>query len=63
MRTNPNIGYSSLNVDSSGLNGVLYSVQIDADGGKSKYGNVRAKYGMGHCGAQCIHNLKFINGE
>merc|ERR1712084_109656 len=46
-----------------GLNGALYFVQMDADGGKSKYGNAGAKYGMGYCDAQCPHDLKFINGE
>ena len=48
-----------------GLNGALYMVQMDADGGMSKYpGNkAGAKYGTGYCDAQCPHDLKFINGE
>jgi cellulose 1,4-beta-cellobiosidase len=48
-----------------GLNGALYFVQMDADGGKSKYpGNAAgAKYGTGYCDAQCPHDIKFINGE
>mmetsp|Transcript_43942 Transcript_43942/g.93432 ORF Transcript_43942/g.93432 Transcript_43942/m.93432 type:complete len:472 (+) Transcript_43942:70-1485(+) len=48
-----------------GLNGALYFVQMDADGGKSKYeGNkAGAKYGTGYCDAQCPHDVKFINGE
>jgi len=46
-----------------GLNGALYFVQMDADGGKSKYGNAGAKYGTGYCDAQCPHDLKFINGQ
>ena len=36
---------------------------MDVDGGKSKYGQVGAKYGLGHCGAQCFRVFKFINGE
>ena len=48
-----------------GLNGALYFVQMDQDGGKAKYsGNEGgAKYGTGYCDAQCPHDLKFINGE
>lgn len=48
-----------------GLNGALYFVAMDADGGMSKYpGNkAGAKYGTGYCDAQCPHDLKFINGE
>merc|ERR1711862_982638 len=46
-----------------GLNGALYFVQMDADGGKSKYGNAGAEMGLGYCDAQCPHDLKFINGE
>jgi cellulose 1,4-beta-cellobiosidase len=48
-----------------GLNGALYFVQMDADGGKSKYStnNAGAKYGTGYCDAQCPHDLKFINGK
>lgn len=46
-----------------GLNGALYFVQMDADGGKSKYSNAGAQYGLGYCDAQCPHDLKFINGE
>jgi cellulose 1,4-beta-cellobiosidase len=46
-----------------GLNGALYFVQMDADGGKSKYGNAGAQLGLGYCDAQCPHDLKFINGE
>jgi cellulose 1,4-beta-cellobiosidase len=45
------------------LNGALYFVQMDADGGKSKYGNAGAQLGLGYCDAQCPHDLKFINGE
>jgi len=48
-----------------GLNGALYFVQMDADGGLSKYpGNkAGAQYGTGYCDAQCPHDIKFINGE
>lgn len=48
-----------------GLNGALYFVQMDADGGMAKYPNNKAgaNYGTGYCDAQCPHDLKFINGE
>jgi len=48
-----------------GLNGALYFVSMDADGGLSEYpGNkAGAAYGTGYCDAQCPHDIKFINGE
>ena len=48
-----------------GLNGALYLVQMDEDGGKCRYpGNkASAKYGTGYRDAQCPHDVKFINGE
>jgi len=48
-----------------GLNGALYFVEMDKDGGKSKYptNKAGAKYGTGYCDAQCPHDLKWINGE
>merc|ERR1711959_60929 len=48
-----------------GLNGALYFVAMDADGGMSKEAGNKAgaKYGTGYCDAQCPHDLKFINGE
>jgi len=48
-----------------GLNGALYFVQMDADGGMSKYSGNKAGagYGTGYCDGQCPHDLKFINGE
>ncbi|CAK4654122.1 unnamed protein product, partial [Aphanomyces euteiches] len=48
-----------------GLNGALYFVQMDQDGGKSKYpmNKAGAAYGTGYCDAQCPHDIKFINGE
>jgi len=47
-----------------GLNGALYFVQMDEDGGLSKFpGNsAGARYGTGYCDAQCPHDIKFING-
>ncbi|KFZ12817.1 hypothetical protein V501_04039 [Pseudogymnoascus sp. VKM F-4519 (FW-2642)] len=48
-----------------GLNGALYFVSMDKDGGMSKYPNNKAgaKYGTGYCDAQCPRDLKFINGQ
>ncbi|PVI03788.1 glycoside hydrolase family 7 protein [Periconia macrospinosa] len=48
-----------------GLNGALYFVAMDADGGLKKYSTNKAgaKYGTGYCDAQCPRDLKFINGE
>merc|ERR1712232_70646 len=46
-----------------GLNGALYFVQMQKDGGKSEFNAAGAKYGLGYCDAQCPHDLKFINGE
>ena len=48
-----------------GLNGALYFVEMDQDGGLAKYpGNAAgAKYGTGYCDAQCPHDIKMINGE
>lgn len=47
-----------------GLNGALYFVEMDADGGQAKYPNNKAgaKYGTGYCDAQCPHDVKFIQG-
>lgn len=48
-----------------GLNGALYMVEMQADGGMSEYSgnNAGAKFGTGYCDAQCPHDIKFINGE
>ncbi|GMF20091.1 unnamed protein product [Phytophthora lilii] len=48
-----------------GLNGALYFVDMDTDGGMSRFsGNAAgAKYGTGYCDAQCPQDLKFISGE
>jgi cellulose 1,4-beta-cellobiosidase len=47
-----------------GLNGALYFVSMDADGGVSKYPNNKAgaPYGTGYCDTQCAKDLKWING-
>ncbi|EAU80191.2 cellobiohydrolase I-I [Coprinopsis cinerea okayama7 len=48
-----------------GINGALYFIQMDADGGLSSQPNNRAgaKYGTGYCDSQCPRDIKFINGE
>uniref|UniRef100_A0AAV1UL03 cellulose 1,4-beta-cellobiosidase (non-reducing end) n=1 Tax=Peronospora matthiolae TaxID=2874970 RepID=A0AAV1UL03_9STRA len=48
-----------------GLNGALYFVQMDTDGGSSRFpsNQAGASYGTGYCDAQCPHDIKFINGE
>jgi len=48
-----------------GLNGALYFVEMDADGGKAAHSGNKAgaKFGTGYCDAQCPHDVKFINGE
>lgn len=48
-----------------GLNGALYFVEMDADGGMAKAttNKAGAKYGTGYCDSQCPHDMKFINGE
>ena len=48
-----------------GLNGALYFVQMDSDGGLAKYSGNKAgaKYGTGYCDSQCPRDIKYINGE
>lgn len=48
-----------------GVNGALYFVDMDADGGLSKYptNKAGAAYGTGYCDAQCPQDIKFINGQ
>ncbi|KAF0316738.1 cellulose -beta-cellobiosidase [Colletotrichum asianum] len=48
-----------------GLNGALYFVQMDEDGGMAKYSTNKAgaKYGTGYCDAQCARDLKFVGGK
>ncbi|KAG2017816.1 cellobiohydrolase I-I [Coprinopsis cinerea AmutBmut pab1-1] len=47
-----------------GINGALYFIQMDADGGMSSQPNNRAgaKYGTGYCDSQCPRDIKFIDG-
>merc|ERR1712002_369238 len=47
-----------------GLNGALYFVEMEEDGGLSYSTNeAGAAYGTGYCDAQCPHDMKWINGE
>lgn len=48
-----------------GLNGALYFVAMEADGGKASYSTNKAgaKYGTGYCDAQCARDLKFVGGK
>jgi cellulose 1,4-beta-cellobiosidase len=48
-----------------GLNGALYFVAMDADGGLATQPNNKAgaKYGTGYCDSQCPRDVKFIGGE
>ena len=48
-----------------GVNGALYFVEMDEDGGTGRFpaNKAGAKYGTGYCDAQCPHDIKFINGE
>ncbi|KAF4973080.1 hypothetical protein FSARC_511 [Fusarium sarcochroum] len=50
---------------SCGLNGALYFVSMDEDGGKARFegNNAGAKFGTGYCDAQCARDVKFINGK
>ena len=46
-----------------GLNGALYFVEMEEDGGHHYPGNdAGANYGTGYCDAQCPHDIKWING-
>ncbi|KAH9884707.1 1,4-beta-D-glucan cellobiohydrolase-like protein [Xylariomycetidae sp. FL2044] len=47
-----------------GLNGALYFVSMDADGGLSRFdtNSAGAKYGTGYCDSQCPRDVKFIDG-
>ncbi|KAI0025430.1 1,4-beta-D-glucan cellobiohydrolase-like protein [Xylariomycetidae sp. FL0641] len=47
-----------------GLNGALYFVSMDADGGMSRFDTNKAgaKYGTGYCDSQCPRDVKFIDG-
>ena len=49
-----------------GLNGAVYFVEMDQDGGMSRSGGLNgagAKYGTGYCDAQCPHDIKFLEGK
>ncbi|KAI0126067.1 1,4-beta-D-glucan cellobiohydrolase B [Xylariales sp. AK1849] len=52
------------NID-CGLNGAVYFVSMDKDGGKSEFSTntAGAKYGTGYCDSQCPRDVKFIDGE
>lgn len=47
-----------------GLNGALYFVTMDADGGMAKYPNNKAgaKYGTGYCDAQ-VSSILFLSSQ
>ena len=47
-----------------GINGALYFVEMEEDGGLKYPGNKAGpNYGTGYCDAQCPHDIKWINGE
>ena len=48
-----------------GINGALYFVEMQEDGGLSEYSGNKAgaQYGTGYCDAQCPQDIKFIDGE
>lgn len=48
-----------------GLNGAVYFVSMDADGGKARNpsNKIGAKYGAGYCDSQCPRDLKWIGGK
>ncbi|KAH8201646.1 hypothetical protein TruAng_004167 [Truncatella angustata] len=47
-----------------GLNGAVYFVSMDADGGLSEFSTNKAgaKYGTGYCDSQCPSDVKWIDG-
>ncbi|KAI4596158.1 Exoglucanase 1 [Pestalotiopsis sp. 9143b] len=47
-----------------GLNGAVYFVSMDLDGGESEFSTntAGAKYGTGYCDSQCPSDVKFIDG-
>mmetsp|Transcript_92306 Transcript_92306/g.197782 ORF Transcript_92306/g.197782 Transcript_92306/m.197782 type:complete len:628 (-) Transcript_92306:23-1906(-) len=57
----------SFTVDGStlpcGVNGAVYFVEMQVDGGLGGGNAAGAKYGTGYCDAQCPHDVKFMNGE
>ncbi|KAH9886106.1 glycoside hydrolase [Xylariomycetidae sp. FL2044] len=47
-----------------GLNGAVYFVSMDEDGGMARYptNKAGAKYGTGYCDSQCARDLKWVGG-
>ncbi len=47
-----------------GLNGAVYFVSMDEDGGKARYSSNEAgsAYGTGYCDSQCARDLKWLGG-
>ena len=47
-----------------GLNGAVYFVSMDEDGGMERYptNEAGAKYGTGYCDSQCARDLKWLGG-
>ena len=39
------------------LNAVVTSSSVDVDGGKSRYGNAGAGYGISYCDVQCRYDF------
>ncbi len=48
-----------------GLNGAVYFVEMQQDGGLSEFedNDCGSNYGTGYCDAQCPHDIKWINGQ
>jgi len=48
-----------------GLNGAVYFVEMDPDGGTANHpsNEAGAAFGTGYCDAQCPHDLKYVYGE
>jgi len=48
-----------------GLNGALYFVEMEKDGGMASHptNKAGAAFGTGYCDAQCPHDLKYVSGE
>jgi len=48
-----------------GLNGAVYFVEMQEDGGLSEFelNKCGSSYGTGYCDAQCPHDMKWIDGE
>lgn len=48
-----------------GINGALYFVNMDSDGGMARFSanKAGAAYGTGYCDSQCPQDIKFISGK